>query len=77
MTTAVRLSTDLIEDARKNAVLHYRSMAKQIEYWYRLGKIADENPDLPLSFIKGVLEGKDELERGAVSAFEFRAVENP
>jgi hypothetical protein len=38
-----------------------------------MGKIADENPDLPLDFIKGVLEGKLEMEQGEVSAFSFRA----
>ncbi|GHU91056.1 hypothetical protein FACS189476_11590 [Spirochaetia bacterium] len=46
--------------------------AEQIEYWYHLGKLADENPDLPMEFIKGALEGKLEMEGGDVSPFEFR-----
>lgn len=71
MSVAVRLSEEIVHDAQKYAELNFRSVPKQIEYWYRLGKIADENPDLPLAFIKGVLEGKLEMERGEVSAFEF------
>lgn len=72
MSVAVRLSEEVVSDAQKHAELNFRSVPKQIEYWYRLGKIVDENPDLPLSFIKGVLEGKLEMERGEVSTFEFR-----
>jgi hypothetical protein len=72
MTTAVRLPPEIIEDARKNAQLSCRTIPKQIEYWYRLGKLADENPDLPLEFIKGALEGKMEMEGGDISPFEFR-----
>jgi hypothetical protein len=74
MAVAVRLPEEIVKDAQKYASLSLRSVPKQIEYWYRLGKIADENPDLPLDFIKGVLEGKIEMEQGEVSAFSFRPV---
>jgi hypothetical protein len=72
MTNAVRLPREIIEDARKNAQITYRTIPKQIEYWYRMGKLADENPDLPMEFIKGALAGKAEMENGDVSPFEFR-----
>lgn len=72
MSVAVRLSEEVVNDAQKYAALNLRSVPKQIEYWYRLGKIADENPDLPLEFIKGVLEGKLEMKQGEVSDFTFR-----
>jgi hypothetical protein len=77
MAVAVRLSEEIVKDAQKYASLSLRSVPKQIEYWYRLGKIADENPDLPLDFIKGILEGKQEMEGGEVSAFSFRATLKP
>jgi hypothetical protein len=77
MAVAVRLSEEIIKDAQKYASLSLRSVPKQIEYWYRLGKIADENPDLPLDFIKGVLEGRLEMEQDEVSAFSFRPVSKP
>jgi hypothetical protein len=72
MTTAVRLPPEVLEDARKNAQLSCRTIPKQIEYWYRLGKLADENPDLPMGFIKGAMEGRLEMESGDISPFEFR-----
>ena len=31
-----------------------------VEYYYQLGKIAEENPDLPISFIKDILTAKQE-----------------
>jgi hypothetical protein len=72
MAVAVRLSGKVMNDAQRYAALYLRSVPKQIEYWYYLGKTAEENPDLPLSFIKGTLEGRREMEQGEVSAFEFR-----
>ena len=59
MPQAIKLSDQLIEDARING-----KAQQQIEYWAKIGEIADENPDLPLSFIKGTLNRKEiEAER--------------
>jgi len=33
----------------------------QIEHWVKIGKIAEENPDLPYEFIKRVLETREEM----------------
>jgi hypothetical protein len=71
MAQAIKLSDQLIEDARVNGKAQQRSAPKQIEYWARMGKIADENPDLPLSFIKGTLTGIEEIKVGEVSEYEF------
>ncbi|MEH6586165.1 MAG: hypothetical protein V7720_06380 [Halioglobus sp.] len=71
MAKAIKLSEELINDAITNGKAQHRSPPKQIEYWARIGKIADENPDLPLSFIKGVLIGIAERSAGDVSKYEF------
>ena len=71
MATAIKLSDALINDAAINGKAQHRSTPKQIEYWARLGKIAEENPDLPLGFIKGILIGKEEIDAGDVSEYEF------
>jgi len=34
---------------------------KQIEYWSQIGKIAQENPDLPFSLIREILVADQEL----------------
>jgi hypothetical protein len=59
-TQAVRLPQSIIKDAKKIAAIEHRSVPKQIEHFYLLGKIASENSDLPMDFIKGVLEAKNE-----------------
>ena len=55
MATNVKLPDDLVEKARRTAVAEHRSVPKQIEYYYRLAQIAEENPDLPFSLIRELL----------------------
>ncbi|PCJ29651.1 MAG: hypothetical protein COA90_11350 [Gammaproteobacteria bacterium] len=71
MSKAIKLSDQLVKDAVMNGKAQHRSAPKQIEYWARLGKIADENPDLPLNFIKGTLVGIEENKAGEVSEYQF------
>ena len=71
-TNAIRLSEEIIKEASTYAPTNSRSVPKQIEHWVKIGKIAEENPDLPYSFIKGVLEARTEIEHGDVSIFAFR-----
>lgn len=39
-------------------------MSGQLKYYARLGMIAKDNPDLPMSFIEGILEGLEESRAG-------------
>ncbi len=55
MATNVKLPDDLVEKARRTAAAEHRSVPKQIEYYYRLAQIAEENPDLPFSLIRDLL----------------------
>jgi hypothetical protein len=41
----------------------------QVAYWAQIGKIALENPDMPVEFIRDVLFAK---QRGEFEPFEFR-----
>ena len=52
MPKAIKLSDQLVADATKYARVFHRSPPKQIEYWATIGKISEENPDLPLRFVK-------------------------
>jgi Protein of unknown function (DUF3423). len=72
-TLSVRLSDSLVEQAHLHAKISLRPMSKQIEYWAMLGKLGEENPDLPVEFIKEALFAKLEIENGDVSTFEFRS----
>ena len=55
MSINVKLSENLVEQAKVFGSVEHRSVPKQIEYWSRIGKIAQENPDLPFSLIREIL----------------------
>ncbi len=71
MATTIKLPDKIINEARRYAAVYSRSTPKQIEYWVTIGKIAEENPSLPYSFIKEILLAKAELEDGEVTPYEF------
>jgi hypothetical protein len=71
MAKAVRISEELLTEARKFSRIDHRSLSGQIEHWARLGKCAEENPDLTYSLIKEVLLGLEELEQGQKSEYNF------
>lgn len=64
MSINVKLSESLVEQAKHYAVIQHRSVPKQIEYWSQLGKIAEENPDLPFSVIREILIADQEAPSG-------------
>ena len=55
MSINVKLSDSLVEQANVYGHIEHRSVPKQIEYWSQIGKIAQENPDLPFSMIREIL----------------------
>jgi len=71
MPVAIKLSDKLVNDAKLYAKAQHRTPPKQIEHWAALGKIAEENPDLPLSFINDTMVGLEEFETGNVSEYTF------
>lgn len=71
MTAAIRLSDKLIKDAKRFAHIHHRSLPKQIEYWSCIGKIVEENPDLPFKFIEDTLFSLEEIKDGKTEEYLF------
>jgi len=71
MSTAVRVSTKLVTEAKKYSKIENRSVTAQIEYWAKIGKYAEENPDLTYSLIKDLIIGIAELESGESSEYTF------
>ena len=72
MPTAINLSQQLIEEARPVAQATHRSVSEQIEYWARLGKVAEENPDLPIHMLQDMLVSIQEVKVGNLRRFQFR-----
>lgn len=71
MTTAVRVSENLVREARLISAVENRSVTGQIEHWARVGKCAEENPELTYRVIKDILIGVEELDQGESSEYQF------
>ena len=67
--TTVRLPQDVRKKLELRAKLEHRSLSNQIETSLRFALAAEENPDLPLEFIKDILEAKLEKEMGLAKPF--------
>ena len=71
MSSTFRISDDLVRDARKQSRIDHRSLAGQIEYWARIGKAAEENPDFTLALIMETLVGSKKMDVGDKSDYRF------
>ncbi|MBF0630955.1 MAG: hypothetical protein HQL89_08180 [Magnetococcales bacterium] len=60
MPVNIELSDELVAEAKRHGQVFHRSLPGQIEYWSRIGKIAEENPDLPYSLIKVIRLAREE-----------------
>jgi len=71
MPQSVRLPDSLVQQAQSVGEVMSRSGARQIEHWAKIGRIAEENPDLTYEFIKDVLISKVEMDSGLVEDYKF------
>ncbi len=71
MAVALKLSDELVEDAKTHAAAEHRSVPKQIEYWARIGKTVLENPELPLRLIQDTILSREEVKAGLSKPYQF------
>ena len=71
MSTAIKISSEIAQEARLTAKVTRRSMAGQVEYWAFIGKVAEENPDLSFLIIKDILLGREQLKEGLITPYVF------
>jgi hypothetical protein len=71
MTNTVRVSEELAKEAKIFSKIYRRSVTGQIEHWARIGKCAEENPDLTYSVIKEILIGLVEFEGDESAEYKF------
>ncbi len=67
----IRLPEDIENKIRIKAKLQHRSVSEQIKKYISEAMICEENPDLPLRFIKETLEAKAEIEAGLGAEYKF------
>ena len=63
MPVNVKISDELVAEAKRFGQIYHRSLPKQIEFWTRIGKIAEENPDRPYSLIKDIFLARKRVTR--------------
>lgn len=72
MATSVRLDDDFVSEVQINAKVASRSVPKQIEHWAKIGRIAEDNPDLSYDFIRESLLAREEINNGEVTKYVRR-----
>ncbi len=72
MAISIRLDEDFVTDVKIYADVSSRSVPKQIEHWAKIGRIVEDNPDLPYGFILETLLAKREIEKNKVSRYVRR-----
>ena len=71
MAMAIRISEELVGEAKKYSKIEHRSLTGQIEHWARIGKCSEENPDLTYNLIKEILIGIVELDQNEKTEYQF------
>lgn len=74
MPTAIRISDRLAQQAKARAKAMHRSFAGQVEYWAKIGQLAEENPDLSYNFIRDIMIGQQESAAGEHIEFALEEV---
>ena len=60
MAITVKLSDKLVKDAKRIAKVEHRSVPSQIEYYFRMALIAEQNPDLSFKLIREIMKAQSE-----------------
>ena len=71
MASSVKISDNMLYSAQMVAKVLNRSVAGQIEYWAKIGKISEENPDLTYDMIKDLLISLQEADHGGLEEYKF------
>ena len=71
MSSAIRISDILVKEAKIRSKVENRSLTGQIEYWAKIGKMAEENPDLPYNLLKELLIGIEQLDSNEGTEYQF------
>jgi hypothetical protein len=68
---SVTISEPLAQAAISQAKVCHRTIDSQIDHWAKIGKIAEENPDLSFEFINAALQGRNEVLTGKTEPYSF------
>ena len=60
MSMPVRIEDELYEQAKTASKGECRTISGQLEFWAKIGKVALDNPDLPIEFLRELLIARTE-----------------
>ncbi|MGS0708063.1 ParD-like family protein [Acinetobacter sp. ANC 3781] len=67
----IKIDKDIIDQAKIYGKADSRSVTKQVEYWARIGKIAQDNPDLTYEEITEILLGMAQVKLSITTPYKF------
>lgn len=59
---SVKLSTEFLNDARREADAFSRSLAAQVEHWARIGRAVENTPGVSMDRVRAALTGRTKFE---------------
>lgn len=62
MAASIKLSDELVTEARRESVVFNRSIAGQVEHWARLGQAFESAPGFGLERVRAALKGDFNLD---------------
>jgi len=69
MSMPVRIDDKLYEEAKSVSKGECRTISGQLEFWAKIGKVALDNPDLPIEFVRELMVARME-DRKQLTTFE-------
>ncbi|GGE75399.1 hypothetical protein ACBP93_04575 [Paenalcaligenes hominis] len=70
-TTSIRIDQILFDKAEIMGKALNRTTPKQIEHWAKIGKMMEDNPDLPYEFVQQAIIAQAEKEAGELEVYRF------
>jgi len=58
MGLPVRIDIDLYDQAKSHVHAELTTISGQIKFWAMIGKVALDNPDLPIDFVRDLMIAK-------------------
>lgn len=71
----VRLSDEIGNKLKIKAEMEHRTISEQIKKYLHDALLCEDNPDLPLSFIKEIITAKKEMDAGIFEEYKFGEID--
>lgn len=76
MTVSVKLSDETVESARQQAQIFQRTLGGQVDYWAKIGRLAELHPGLTFEYLQKLMRENrlQQLESARSVHKQFNAV---